>query len=126
MRPGIESEKQMNLKPANTRMISVNARRALRFASVSCVVFATSIVSLSQPQLPEPPLPVDPRPIRQLLSETEKASLAAAQVAGAKKAVEGYLKLSDTHLQAAFNAISNNNHDAAERDLDIYNKAVAE
>ena len=36
------------------------------------------------------------------------------------------LKLSDAHLQAAFNAISNNNHDAAERELDIYNKAVAE
>jgi hypothetical protein len=126
MRLGIKSEKQMNLKPANTRMISLSARRARRFVLVAYVVSATLIVSLSQPQLPEPPLPVDPRPISQLLSETEKASLAEAQVHGAKKAVEVYLKLSDTHLQAAFNAISNNNHDAAERDLDIYNKAVAE
>ena len=42
-----------------------------------------------------------------------------------KKLVEAYLKISDTHLQAAFNAISANNHLAAENELDIYNKAVA-
>jgi hypothetical protein len=126
MRRGIESEKQMNLKPANALTISLDARRLRLFVFVPCVLVAASIVSLSQPQLPEPPLPVDPRPIGQLLSETEKASLAEAQEHGPKKAVEVYLKLSDTHLQAAFNAISNNNHDAAERDLDIYNKAVAE
>jgi hypothetical protein len=115
----------MNLNLADTRMISFDARRACRFVLIPCVLFATAIISLSQSQLPEPPLPVDPRPIGQLLSDTERASLAEAQGHGARRAVEIYLKLSDAHLQAAFNAISNNNHDAAERELDIYNKAVA-
>lgn len=116
----------MNLKPADIRMISFEARLACRFVLVPCVLFAAAIISLSQNQLPEPPLPIDPRPIGQLLSNSEKASLAEAQGHGAKKEVEIYLKLSDAHLQAAFNAISNNNHDAAERELDIYNKALAE
>jgi hypothetical protein len=116
----------MNQKQADTRMISFDARRACSFVLIPCVFFATAIISLSQPQLPEPPLPIDPRPIGQLLSASEKASLAEAQGHGAKKEVEIYLKVSDAHLQAAFNAISNNNHDAAERELDIYNKAVAE
>ncbi|HXU35186.1 MAG TPA: hypothetical protein VN937_02400 [Blastocatellia bacterium] len=115
----------MKLKPAYTR-ISFDARRACRFVLIPCVLLAAAIISLSQIQLPEPPLPIDPRPIGQLLSASEKASLAEAQGHGAKKEVEIYLKLSDAHLQAAFNAISNNNHDAAERELDIYNKAVAE
>src|SRR6266404_87622 len=115
----------MNQKQADTRMICFDARRAFSVVLIPCVFFATAIISLSQPQLPEPPLPVDPRPIGQLLSDSEKASLAEAQGHGARKEVEIYLKLSDAHLQAAFNAISNNNHDAAERELDIYNKAVA-
>lgn len=107
-------------------MISFGARRVCGFLFIPCVLFATAIVSLAQPQLLEPPLPVDPRPIAELLSQTEKASVAEAQASGARKAVEVYLKLSDAHLQAAFNAISTNNHNAAERDLDIYNKALAE
>lgn len=116
----------MNLKPADTRMTPFDARRARRFVLIPFVLFSASLISLSQTQLPEPPLPIDPRPIGQLLSASEKASLAEAQGHGAKKEVEIYLKLSDAHLQAAFNAISNNNHAAAERELDIYNKAVAE
>lgn len=123
MQPGSESKKQMNRK-AFIRTISSNAWRAFTF--FLCVLFATATTCLAQIQLPEPPLPVDPRPIGQLLSETEKASLAEAQAHGPKRAVEVYLKLSDTHLQAAFDAIRMNNHDAAERELDIYNKAAAE
>ena len=131
MRLGSESEKQMNLRRADIRNISYHGRRACRFVFIPCVLLpcvllATAIASIAQPQLPEPPLPVDPRPIGQLLSETEKASLAAAQAHSPGKGVEVYLKLSDAHLQAAFSAISTNNHDAAERELDIYNKAVAE
>ena len=74
-------------------------------------------------QLPEPPLPVDPRPLAQLISSAEKALLAESN--NPKKLVEAYLKISDTHLQAAFGAIKADNHDAAERELDTYNKAVA-
>jgi hypothetical protein len=74
-------------------------------------------------QLPEPPLPVDPRPLTQLISAAEKASL--AESSNPKKIIEAYLKISDTHLQAAFNAIRVNNFEEAERELDTYNKAVS-
>jgi len=74
-------------------------------------------------QVPDdPPLPVDPTPLRQLISEAEKATLTEANP---KKLVEAYLKISDTHLQAAFSAIRANNDRASERELDIYRKAVA-
>ena len=75
-------------------------------------------------QLPEPPLPVDPTPIAQLLSQADKATL--AESTNPKKVVEAYVKISDSHLLAAFNAIKFDNHSAAERELDIYNKAIAE
>lgn len=76
------------------------------------------------PQLPEPPLPVDPRPIGELLSQTEKALV--ADRSKPKNLVEAYVKISNSHLQAAFDAIKVGNHHAAERELDIYNKAIAE
>jgi ribosomal protein S10 len=75
-------------------------------------------------QLPEPPLPIDPRPITQLLSEGDKAVLAEAR--GPKKIVDAYLRISDAHLQFAFDSIKVNDHNTSERELDIYNKAVAE
>jgi hypothetical protein len=126
MQRGSESEKQMTHKAAYIRTIRSAVRSACSFIFILCVVFATTVTSLAHPQLPEPPLPIDPRPIAQLLSQTEKASLAEAQAKGSKRVVEVYLKFSDAHLEAAFNAIRENNHDAAESELDIYNKAVAE
>ena len=91
---------------------------------VVCAFFAIACNARAQgPQLPEPPLPVDPRPLAQLISEADKVVLAHAN--DPKKLVEAYLKISDTHLQAALNAIKVNSHDAAERELDIYSKALA-
>jgi hypothetical protein len=58
-----------------------------------------------------------------LISDADKALLADADKP--KELVEAYLKISDAHLQAAFNAIRVNNHLAAESELDIYNKAVS-
>lgn len=75
-------------------------------------------------QLPDPPLPIDPRPITQLLSEGDKVVLAEAR--GPKKIVDAYLKISEAHLQFAFDSIKVNDHNTSERELDIYNKAVAE
>ncbi|HSB12580.1 MAG TPA: hypothetical protein VLM38_24030 [Blastocatellia bacterium] len=99
-------------------------RVVLRLAFASAVFVSISGFSGAQPQLPEPPLPVDPTPIDKLLTATDKSLLADA--GNPKKLVEAYLRISDIHLQAAFGAIKSNDHRSAERELDIYNKAVAE
>ena len=94
------------------------------WAVVACVLFATAVNSHTQgAQISEPPLPVDPRPLTQLISDAEKGLIGQAD--NPKKLVEAYLKISDTHLQAALNLIGVNNHGASERELDVYNKAVA-
>jgi hypothetical protein len=86
------------------------------------VMFVFASMAQGQPiQIPEPPLPVDPRPLKELLSESEKASLSDSNP---KKVIEAYLRITDTHLQAAFNAIKANNDRAAEQELDIYCKAA--
>ena len=92
-------------------------------AAISVFIIITANSYAQGAQLPEPPLPVDPRPLTQLISDAERASL--AESGNPRKIVEAYLKISDTHLQAAFNAIKINNSEAAERELDTYNKAVS-
>ena len=72
----------------------------------------------------DPPLPVDPTPLPQLLSAAERSMLADAK--NPKKTVEAYLKLSETHLEAALAVIKNGDTSRAERELDIYNKIMAE
>lgn len=95
-----------------------------RCVAAACVVFAVAVTSRAQPlQLPEPPIPIDPRPLNELISPAEKTSLAEAR--DPKKLVDAYCRISDAHLQAAFNAVKMNNSQTAERELDIYNKAVA-
>ena len=87
-----------------------------------CVTLVLASIALAQPvQIPEPPLPVDPRPLSQLLSDAEKASISDTNP---KKVIDAYLKISDAHLQSAFNAIKTNNDRAAEQELDIYCKAA--
>src|SRR5437588_2635570 len=88
------------------------------------LAFITANVRAQGPQLPEPPLPIDPRPITQLLSDGDRIVLAEAH--GPKKIIEAYLKISDAHLQSAFDSIKVNDHNTSERELDIYNKAVGE
>jgi hypothetical protein len=80
-----------------------------------------SIAQAEPVQIPEPPLPVDPRPLSQLLSDAEKASISDSNP---KKVIDAYLKISDSHLQSAFNAIKANNDRAAEQELDVYCKAA--
>ena len=103
----------------------VSARTLLRRLTVAVSMLAGAIVNSQgvAAQIPDPPLPVDPRSLAQLISPSEQLSLAEAN--NPKKLVDAYLKISDTHLQSAFNAIKVNNHVAAEHELDIYNKAVA-
>lgn len=91
---------------------------------IAVIAIICSVPGYTLAQLPPPPLPVDPRPIAQLLSQAEKASVAEAN--NPKKVVEAYVKISDSHLQLAFDAIRVNNHNVAEYELDVYNKAIAE
>ncbi len=98
-------------------------RRAARAYAVLFAMFTTA-AGLRAQALPEPPLPVDPRPLAQLISDSEKVTL--AETHDPKKLMDVYLRISDTHLQVAFNAIKVDNHVAAERELDVYNKAIAE
>ena len=100
------------------------AHLVCRLAVAICVFSIITANSYAHgAQLPDPPLPVDPRPLTQLISAAEKASL--AESSNPKKIVEAYLRISDTHLQAAFNAIKVNDFDSSERELDTYNKAVS-
>jgi len=106
------------------RASNSTAHSVCRLAVAICVFFIITANSHAHgAQLPDPPLPVDPRPLTQLISAAEKASL--AESSNPKKIVEAYLRISDTHLQAAFNAIRVNSFEAAERELDTYNKAVS-
>ncbi len=101
------------------------SRGASSFA-LFCLALATCVFCItlaSRAQIPEPPLPVDPRPLAKLLTQLELASVAEAH--NPKKLVEAYLRISDTHLQTAFSLIKVNNHGASERELDVYNKAIA-
>ena len=95
----------------------------LAVVAVSVCVAVMANVQTVNAQIPEPPLPVDPRPLSQLMSETDKALLADAN--NPKELVQAYLRISDTHLQLALNAIRASNHLSAESELDVYNKAVA-
>jgi hypothetical protein len=117
-----QEERQIEQRPDAHRRVAGDV-----VCRLGAAIFVFFIITLHfdafGAQLPEPPLPVDPRPLAQLISDSEKALLAESN--NPKKLVDAYLKISDTHLQAAFNAIRVDNHDAAERELDTYNKAVA-
>jgi hypothetical protein len=84
----------------------------------------TAATCQAQEPLGPPPLPSDPTPLEQLLSGSEKQMLGQAD--DAKERVEVYLKISDAHLDAAYSAINGSDTAKAERELDIYNKTIAE
>ena len=108
--------------------IPAREKRGFRLAwqalLLGCVIFAGTVTARAQKDQDGPLLPVDPTPLDQLLSPAEKASLADAR--NPKKNVEQYIKISESHLDSAMLAIKNGEARAAERDLDIYNKAMAE
>jgi hypothetical protein len=95
------------------------------FLLASCLVMVAAFNARAQTEnLQPPPLPVDPTPIDKLLSEIERSEVQRWR--DPKKTVEAYLKISDVHLTAALSAIETNATATSERELDIYNKAVAE
>ena len=110
-------------------------RRLRFFAACDCPIsfvltavwlLFLSVQSSAQPQqLEPPPLPVDPTPLIELLAPSEKATLDETRTRP-KKLLDAYLKIADTHLDAAYKAIQSSEPQSAERDLDIYNKTLAE
>lgn len=105
--------------------------RGIRFQVFTSVIMSTLVwacslsQALAQEKLPgPPPIPIDPTPISELLNANEKNLLGKAK--DRKKQVETYLKISDAHLDIALAATKTGNTQLAERELDIYNKALAE
>jgi hypothetical protein len=108
------------------RVKGTSERRPLLAVAImlACAILMTAVGARAQDLIPPPPLPVDPTPLSDLLSAAERASLADAK--NPKKTVEIYLKFSDEHLEGALAAVKNGNTRNAERELDIYNKMMAE
>jgi hypothetical protein len=100
--------------------------KATFIAIVSAFALAAAAPELAAQdnRLPPPPLPVDPTPLVKLVTEQERVALAEARKP--KKMVETCLEIADAHLDAAFTAMRTNRTADVERQLDIYNKAMAE
>ena len=96
----------------------------LAVSTVSLMAAATVAAAQDKTLLPPPPLPVDPTPLIKLITEQERAMLADARKP--KKMVEVYLNISDAHLNAALAALKASQSQESQRQLDIYNKAMAE
>ncbi|MFP5264243.1 MAG: hypothetical protein ACLGJB_20360 [Blastocatellia bacterium] len=88
------------------------------------MLFAGTAAARAQDDHDGPLLPVDPTPLDRLLSPAEKALVMDAR--NPKKNVEHYIKISESHLDSAMRAVKGGDAHAAERELDIYNKAMAE
>lgn len=97
-----------------------------RLLGCAMLLFSFSITTAhAQDPLPPPPLPIDSTPLNELLTDTERASLAAAKN-DHKKLIETYLNIAEAHLNSALGHAKNDNSPAAVTELDIYNKAIAE
>lgn len=119
----MRSQNETSMYPDRQNRISVSLSRLL--IRVVCSILLLAAISYAQERLEPPPLPVDPTPLAKLISANELASLESAR-SKPKNLVEAYLKLASAHLDAAYKAIKNNDHQTAERELDIYNKALEE
>ena len=86
--------------------------------------FVMFAAPMARAQDDPPPLPVDPTPLVRLVTAQEKAEIAEASKP--KKAIAVYLKIADSHVDAALVAVKGNDSRRAERELDIFQKAMAE
>src|SRR5436853_912286 len=106
--------------PAETRL-----RRWLPgVAAVMLVGLVIFYAPAAKAQDDLPPLPVDPTPLTNLLTAQEKALLAEAH--NPKKTIEAYMKIADGRVEAALEAVKSNDARRAERELDVFQKAMAE
>jgi len=89
-----------------------------------CLICVWPIPLKGAQDLPPPPLPVDPTPLSDLLTQAEKSLLNEAR--GRKKEIDFYVRVGDSHLEAALSSIKNGDYRSSERELDIYRKAMTE
>src|SRR5262249_14660075 len=89
---------------------------------LGCIALVCPAALPGNRQLPSPPLPVDPTPLPALLNDRDEAMLQQAR--GPRKERDGYLDISDAHLDAAEKATDSSDFPTAERELDIYNKSL--
>jgi hypothetical protein len=105
-----------------TRRTNATARFLPQLAAL--VLLLLGLAAVGAAQNTPPPLPVDPTPLKDLLSSEERLLVGGAH--GNMRLVDVYLEISDRHLHAADTASDAGDFRAAEKELDIYNKAAAE
>jgi hypothetical protein len=98
------------------------ALRGWRLAA--CPLALTLLLAMSGlAQDDAPPLPVNPAPLEKLITQQERSMLAESR--NPKKLVETYLDIADAHLDLAYFSTKEGRIGDAERELDIFNKAVS-
>lgn len=105
-------------------MSHVSGKRACLIVKAGVVLMIALGSAHAQVDEPRPPLPVNPTPLAELLTVQERTQLSRAR--NPKEIVQTLLKVADTHLNMAMAEIDRDDPATAERDLDIYNKAISE
>jgi hypothetical protein len=100
-----------------------SAKRLPAVAALVLVGFVLLVAPAARAQ-DDPPLPVDPTPLADLMNAQEKALVAGAR--NPKQTVEAYLKVADGRVEAALAAVKSNDTPRAERELDVFQKAMGE
>ncbi|HJQ24031.1 MAG TPA: hypothetical protein VKA60_08960 [Blastocatellia bacterium] len=95
-----------------------------RVVAALLVGLVIGCASLASAQDDPPPLPVDPTPLADLLTAQEK--LLVAETHNSKKAIEVYMKIAETRIDAALAAVKNVDTRRAESELDVFQKAMGE
>ena len=103
------------------------APRARFLSLVIAVLLAgtSGSAQAQQDQYEPPPLPVDPTPLIDLVTAKEREEL-NRNAGNLQKLVETYLLIASRHVEAALTSIKDNDYKISERELDIYNKAIAQ
>ena len=111
----------------DTKVRATTAIRSMKelpfVAALWLIGLVLLIVSPARAQ-DDPPLPIDPTPLAQLMTAQDKTLLTGAH--NPKQVIEVYLRIADGHLEAALAAVKNNDTPRAERELDIFQKAMGE
>ncbi|HVF88575.1 MAG TPA: hypothetical protein VNH22_00820 [Blastocatellia bacterium] len=108
-----------NREANNSKATAFSGWRPLAFPPA--VILLLLITGLAQDNTP--PLPVDPTPLEKLITQEERALLTESR--NPKKLVETYLDISDAHIDLAYAYTKEGKIGDAEREMDIFSKAVS-